>query len=220
MYVNRASVYLARGHDGDLDLAFADLDRAIEIDPNLATAWVNRGNALLQRGADGDFEQAMADFTKAIDLAPDNPLGDYNRALAHSEAEHWELANSDLRAAQERDPRDPVINNALCRQLGVQRRPEEALTFCKLALEREPDGPARDSRGLVHAVMGSADEAVADFRVFLDWVHASEKPTCVPHYRPSRESWISALESGGDPFDDTTLRELRLRPASPGRAPC
>ncbi len=220
VYVNRASVYLARGHDGDLDLAFADLDRATEIDPNLATAWVNRGNALLQRGEDGDFEQAMADFTRAIELAPDNPLGYYNRALAHSAAEHWELANSDLRAAQERDPRDPVINNALCRQLGVQRRPDEALPFCNLALEREPDGPARDSRGLVHAVMGSADEAVADFRVFLDWVDASEKPTCGPHYRPSRESWISALESGGDPFDDATLRELRLRPASPGSAPC
>ena len=81
---------MERGNDGDLDLAFADLERAIEIDPNLATAWVNRGNALLRKGEDGDFEQAMADFTKAIDLAPDNPLGYYNRALAHSKAENWE----------------------------------------------------------------------------------------------------------------------------------
>ena len=219
-YVNRASVYLERGHDGDLDLAFKDLERAIEIDPNLATAWVNLGNARLHRGEDGDAEQAIADFTKAIYLAPDNALGYYNRALAHSEAEQWELSNSDLRAAQERDPRDPVINNALCRQLGVQRRPQEALPFCNLALERNPDGPARDSRGLVRAVMGSPDEAVADFRVFLDWVDASEKPTCRSYYRPSRESWVGALESGGNPFDDATLRELRLRPASPGSAPC
>ncbi len=220
VYVNRASVYLARGHDGDLDLAFADLERAIEIDPNLATTWVNRGNALLQRGEDGDVEQAIADFTKAIDIAPDNPLGYHHRALAHSEAERWEPANSDLRATQERDPRNPEINNALCRQLGVQRRTEDALPFCNLALEREPDGPARDSRGLVYGVMGSTDEAIADFRVFLAWVDASEKPTCRPHYRPSRESWISALESGDNPFDDATLRELRLRPASPGSAPC
>ncbi|MDE2786197.1 MAG: tetratricopeptide repeat protein, partial [Chloroflexota bacterium] len=220
VFVNRAAVYLERGNDGDLDLAFEDLKRAIDMDPELATAWVNRGKARLQRGEDGDVEQALADFTRAIDLAPDNPLGYYNRALAHSEAENWEPANSDLKAAQELDPRDTVINDALCRQLGVQRRPEEALPFCDRALERAPDGPARDSSGLVHAVMGSADEAIADFRVFLDWVDASEKPTCRPHYRPSRESWISALESGGNPFDDETLRELRVRPAPPGGAPC
>ncbi len=212
--VNRASVYLARGQDGDLDLAFEDLDRAINIDPDLATAWVNRGNALLQRGEDGDIEQAIADFSKAIDLAPDNALGYYNRALVYSEAEKQELSNFDLWAAQERDPRNPVINNALCWQLGVQRRPEEALPFCNLALEREPDGRARDSRGLVYGVMGSADEAVADFRVFLNWVDASEKPTCRTPYGPSRESWISALESGDNPFDDATLRKLRLRPES------
>ena len=217
---NRAAVYLERGHAGDLDRAFEDLERAIDMDPSLATAWVNRGNARLQRAEDGDVEQALADFGKAIELAPDNALGYYNRALAHSEAENWGPAISDLRAAQERDPRNPEINSALCRQLGVQRRPDEALPFCNLALEREPDGPARDSRGLVYAVMGSADEAVADFRVFLDWVAASEKPTCRPHYRLNREAWISALESGANPFDDETLRELRLRPASPGGAPC
>ena len=220
VFVNRAAVYLERRLDGDLDLAFEDLELAIDIAPGFATAWVNRGNALSQRGNEGDLAQAVADFTKAIDLAPDNPLGYYNRALAHSEAERWELANSDLRAAQQRDPRDPAINNSLCRQLGVQRRPEEALPFCDLALEREPDGPARDSRGLVYGVMGSRDEAVADFRVFLDWVDASEKPTCRPYYRSTRESWISGLESGGNPFDDETLRELRLRPALPGNGPC
>ena len=218
--VNRAAVYLERGHDGDLDLAFESLERAINMDPDLATAWVNRGNARLQRGEDGYLEQAIADFTKAIDLAPDNALGYYHRALAHSEAERWELSNNDLLAAQERDPRDPTINNALCRQLGVQRRPDEALRYCNLALERDPDGPARDSRGLVYGVMGSAGDAVADFRVFLEWVDASEKPACRSHYRSSRESWISALESGGNPFDDGRLHELRLRPASPGNAPC
>ena len=150
----------------------------------------------------------------------DNGFGYYNRALVHSEAEAWELSNSDLRAAQERDPRNLVINNSLCWQLGIQRRPEEALPYCDLALERESDGPVRDSRGLVYGVMGSADEAVADFRVFLDWVEVSVKPTCRPYYRPSRESWITALESGSNPFGDETLRELRLRPAAPRSSPC
>ena len=220
IFVNRSAVYLERGHDGDLELAFEDLDRAMEIDPDLATAWVNRGNALLQRQSDGDVEQAVADFTKAIDLAPDAAAGYYNRGLVRSAAGEWELSNADLRAAQERDPRNPTINNTLCWQLGVQRQPEVALPYCNLALEREPDGPARDSRGLVYGVMGQASEAIADFSVFLDWVEASVKPTCIPYYRPSREYWIQTLQAGGNPFDDNTLRELRVRPATAASTPC
>ena len=220
VFVNRAAVYLERDDDGDLDRAFEDLDQAIDIDPGLATAWINRGNALLHRGNDGDVEQAEADFTKAIELSPDASAGYYNRALVRSEAEEWELSNADLLAAHERDPRNPAINNTLCRQLGVQRRPEAALPYCNLALEREPEGPARDSRGLVYAMTGKTDEAIADFSVLLEWADASAKPTCVPHYRPSRETWIRTLEMGGDPFDDDTLRQLRARPVPPGSAPC
>lgn len=218
--VNRSAVYLERGQEGDLDLAFDDLEHAMDIDPHLATAWINRGNAHLQRGNDGDNEQAVADYTKAIELAPDAAAGYYKRALVRSAAEEWELSNSDLRAAQERDPRNPVINNALCRQLGVQRQSEAALSYCNLALKREPDGPARDSRGLVYTVMGRHEEAIADFLAFLDWVEALDKQSCTLRYRPSRESWIQALQSGGNPLDDETLRELRVRPAAPAGPRC
>ncbi len=220
VFVNRSAVYLERGYDGDLELALDDLERAIGIDPNLATAWVNRGNALLQRGDDGDEEQAIADYTRAIELSPDSALGYYNRALVYSAAEDWALSNADLQAAQERDPRNPVINNTLCWQLGVQRQPEAALPYCDLALRNDPAGPARDSRGLVHSVAGRTDEAIEDFRVFLDWVEASIKPTCRAYYHSSRQGWITTLRSGGNPFDNDTLRELRVRPASPGGAPC
>ena len=102
----------------------------------------------------------------------------------------------------------------------MQRHPGAALPYCNLALQDDPDGPARDSRGLVNAVMGRSDEAVEDFRAFLAWVDASVKATCRPYYRPSREAWIATLQSGGSPFDAETLRELRVRPAAPGSAPC
>lgn len=220
VFVNRSAVYLERGQEGDLDLAFQDLERAIEIDPGLATAWVNRGNALLQRGDAGDEELAIADYTRAIELSPDSALGYYNRALVYSAAEDLALSNADLRAAQERDPQNPVINNTLCWQLGVQRQPGAALTYCNLALEDDPEGPARDSRGLVHAVAGRTEEAIEDFQVFLDWVESSRKPTCRTHYHSSRQAWIRTLQSGGNPFDNDTLLELRVRPASPGGDPC
>ena len=220
VYVNRAAAYLQRGDDDDLEQALDDLERAMDIDPELATAWINRGSAYLQRGGDGDTERAIEDFTTAIELSPDSAAGYYNRGLLYSELADWERSTADLRAAQERDPRNEAFNNTLCWQLGVQRRPEAALPYCNLALRDDPDGPARDSRGLVHAVMGRTDEAIADFRAFLVWVDRSVKETCRSYYRPSRESWIAALQSGANPFDGQTLHDLRVRPATPRAAPC
>ena len=220
VYVNRAAAYLRRGNDGDLDQAFEDLERAIDIDLELATAWVNRGNAHLQRGDEGDTERGIEDFTKAIGLSPDSAMGYYNRGLLYSELADWERSTADLLAAQERDPINEVFNNTLCWQLGVVRQPDVALPYCNMALEDDPDGPARDSRGLVHAVMGRTDESIEDFRAFLQWVDTSVKETCRPYYRPSRESWIATLQSGGNPFEGDTLHELRVRPASPGNTPC
>ena len=219
-YVNRAAVYLERGGDGDLELAFEDLERAMEINPALAVAWLNRGNAYLRRGEEGDTQLAIADYTQAIGLDPDAATAHYNRGLVYSELENWQQSTADLRAAQEREPRNPAFNNALCWQLAVQGQPELALPYCDLALLDDPDGPARDSRGLVNAVMGRSDEAIGDFAAFLAWVDASVKETCRPYYRPSREAWIAALRSGGNPFDAQTLRDLRVRPAAPGGALC
>ena len=219
-YVNRAAVYLERGEPGDLDLAFEDLEKAIELQPELATAWVNRGNAYLQRGQAGDTELAIADFTGAIELAPDSAAGYYNRGLVYSALENWQASTADLQAAQEREPRNPAFNNTLCWQLGVQRQPELALPYCNLALEYDPDGPYHDSRGLANAVMGREDEAIEDFRAFLAWVDTSVKETCRPYYRPSRELWIATLQSGGNPFDDEALRELRVRPSASRESPC
>ena len=144
----------------------------------------------------------MPTSPRAIELAPDSAAGYYNRGLVYSSLENWQASTADLRAAQEREPRNPTFNNTLCWQLGVQRQPELALPYCNLALEYDPDGPYHDSRGLANAVMGREDEAIEDFRAFLDWVDTSVKETCRPYYRPSRESWIAALQSGGNPFDD------------------
>ncbi len=220
-YVNRAAVYLERGESGDLELAFDDLEKAIELQPELPTAWINRGNAYLQRGEEGDWDLAEADFTKAIELDPDSATGYYNRGQMYSGMGGVDTSVFDFRRAQQREPRNPVYNNTLCWQMGIQRQPEQALPHCELALEYDPDGPYRDSRGLVNAVMGREDEAIADFRAFLAWVDSSVKEACRPHYRPSREAWIATLQSGGNPFDRATLQELRLRPAPPGAAtPC
>ncbi len=50
------------------DLAIADFDRAIEVQPDYAEAYSNRGEAYEDKG---DYERAIADYGRAIELQPD-----------------------------------------------------------------------------------------------------------------------------------------------------
>ena len=218
--VNRAAVFTRMNAPGDLNLAFQDLERAIEIQPDLAAAYANRGNVYLQRGLDGDLERALDEFSRAIEFDPESPMAFFNRGLVHSAIGDLDRSVADLRRAQDLDPLDFTVNNTLCWQLGVQRQPNEALPFCELAMQEDPDGRARDSRGLVYAVMGRYADAAADFRAFLAWATASPGEDCETYYSPSRLDWIEKLETGEDPFDVETLKDLRVRPASLGSDPC
>ncbi len=224
-YVNRAAAYLQRSNDGDLERAFDDIEKAMSIDPQETAAYVNLGNAYLQQGASGDLKRAADEFSRAIELAPAAATAYYNRGLVFSAlwatGEDWARSTDDFRRAQELLPRDFTFNNTLCWQLGLQRLGEQALPFCETALWEQPEGLARDSRGLVFAVMGRASEAVADFEAFLDWVGVSQKESCGRHYQPSRSAWVEELKAGGNPFDAETLQGLRVRPAAPSTAlPC
>ena len=218
-FVNRASAYLERGDEGDLRRAFDDIDSALSVDPELAIAYVNRGNAYIQRDEPGDLERAGEEYAKAIELAPKSATAYYNRGLVLSALVgrngDWTDSTNDLIRAQELDPRNFAFNNTLCWQLGVQRKPREALPYCNVALEERPEGLALDSLGLVYAVMGEHEEAVASFESFLDWVGTSRKDSCSSYYRPSRIGWVNELKAGVDPFSGELLRELRMRPARP-----
>ena len=224
-YVNRANAYLQRGDGGDIERAFDDIETALSLDSGLAAAYVNRGNAYLQRGDPGDLDRAAEEFTRAIELAPDSATAYYNRGLVSSALlttpEDWALSTNDLKRAQKLEPGDFAFNNTLCWQLAVQNRAEQALPFCEAALWERPEGIALDTRGLAFAVMGRSSDAVADFESFLAWVDASQKGTCRSHYGPSRRAWVEALKAGGNPFDTTTLQDLRVRPVAPSVAdPC
>ncbi len=218
--VNRAAVYVRLNTPGDIERAFNDLWWAIDIQPDLATAYANLGNAYLQRGLDGDLERALEEYTRAIELDPGSPMAYFNRGLVYSDIGDLDSSIADLRRAQELNPRDFSFNNTLCWQLGVYGQPEAALPYCELALQRDPDSVALDSRGLVYAVMGRYSEAVEDFRAFLAWTSESTKEGCEDYYSASRLAWIEMLEAGQSPFDDEILHDLRVRPARAGGDSC
>ena len=219
-YVNRAGAYVARRTEGDIDRALKDIETALEINPELASAYLNRGNAYLARGSAGDNKLALDEFTRAIQLAPDSPLAHFNRGLVYSELGDISSSLRDLLQAQELSTNDVTYNRTLCWQLGVSGDPEGAWPFCDLAVAYDPDGLARDARGLVNARRGRTKHAIADFEEFLEWVDESPKDSCDSHYRASRTAWIESLSAGDNPFGPSTLFDIRARPVLPGAAPC
>ena len=219
-YVNRAGTYVARHATGDLDLAFDDLEKALEIEPELASAHLNRGIAYLARGSEDDSQLAIEEFSRAIQFSPNSAEAYFNRGLVYSEFGDLSRSLVDLRSAQELNPNEPAYSRSLCWQLAVAGSPEEALPYCDLAVVHDPQGLSRNSRGLVNALLGRSEQAIADFEAFLAWVDASTKDSCGNHYRSSRMSWIEALKAGEDLFDYSTLHEMRVTPAVPGGEPC
>ena len=75
--------------------AIADLDHAIELDPNFAGAYSERAVAL---SAVGDYERAVADFSRAVELEPSNLLMHLRRGALYLELRDPDRAAADAEA--------------------------------------------------------------------------------------------------------------------------
>ena len=82
----------------DYVLIFEDLNRAIELEENLAYLYYNRGCV---RARMGQKNEAVADFNEAIRLSPSLGEAYYNRALLTIDSEMRNQAFSDLGKAGE-----------------------------------------------------------------------------------------------------------------------
>ncbi|MFT7587359.1 MAG: tetratricopeptide (TPR) repeat protein, partial [Cellvibrionaceae bacterium] len=72
---------LAYDYLKDYERAIADYDRAIELNPEDATAYNNRGNSYSNQG---DEERAIADYDRAIELNPEEATAYNNRGHSYS----------------------------------------------------------------------------------------------------------------------------------------
>jgi len=216
-YSNRGLAYLGRDQAGDAALAAGDLTRVIEADPKNAAAHNNRGTAYLSLAKAGTtptdpqpgeaLDRAIADFDRATTLAPGAPEAYFNRALAYirrGETARW---LQDLDRVLVLDPDHLGAHNALCWAYALDAQPEQALPFCESAVALDPNGPARDSRGIVYAQMGRYGEAIVDFEAYLVSLREQGEAR-YQQYGPRREAWLIALRAGRNPFDSTTLEQL------------
>lgn len=172
---NRRGEFLA--DEKQLEEAFADFDRAIELDPTRWQAWHNRGvNYAFNR----DYDNAMADFRKTIELHP-------AYANAHFNLGELLYTRGDLEAAIEAydeairlNPRDATALNSrghayfvlATREENVSRRQRDyaaAQRDYTEAIRIKPDyAAAYTNRGDVYYDLGSFARAGEDYRRAVD----------------------------------------------------
>ena len=93
-YYNRANQH-SLNHEFEAQLE--DLNRAIELDPNMAEAFMERGNLYAsnlpkERGGD---EKAVADYTRCLDIKPNDSSARWNRATYYASLRKYEEAVTD-----------------------------------------------------------------------------------------------------------------------------
>ena len=112
---------------GKPDLAIEDFEKAIEIDPDVASAYVNLGQAY---NILGDYAKALEAFNKAISLDPSDCRAHNNRGIAYAKLGNRKEAIEDFNSAIAINPEDgrAYFNRSLLfGELGDNRREMEDL---------------------------------------------------------------------------------------------
>ena len=105
-----AATYHSRGFThfskSQYDLALADFNKALELDPGSLVAYHNRGVVYFDLG---QLPLAIADFTKAIELGFTGKGSYHLRGVAFGKEGQYDLALEDLNKALKIDPHDASI---------------------------------------------------------------------------------------------------------------
>ena len=133
-HYNLGNYYLNRG---EVKKALTAYDTALKIEPRAAVAMVNAAMAYAKIGAQ---DQAEKSLVKAIKIAPDNAAAHFNLGLLKAEQNRGKLAERELREAFRLDPKMAPAAYNLC-ILTAKDRPAEALSWCKKAVELNPQEP-------------------------------------------------------------------------------
>jgi tetratricopeptide (TPR) repeat protein len=115
--------------------ARSDLERAIQISPNVYQAHFLLGNVLL---AQNDRDAAAAEYRTAIRLAPGQPRSYYQLALLSRQAQDESVEQQYLAQALAADPRYEPAYTELGRLLVDQHKYADAIEQLKLAISFNP----------------------------------------------------------------------------------
>jgi tetratricopeptide (TPR) repeat protein len=155
----------------DYDAAMSNINRAIELEPNVGISYAARGGIYVNLNL---FSEALEDLERAIELDPDNPLAYLNRGAAYNYFQRYDEAMADIARAFELVPYLPpsfsvvayVNRGGILLGLG---RYDEALEDLNRALEIDPSvAKGYAIRGALHTGIQQHDQALSDYNHALE----------------------------------------------------
>ena len=175
VYSDRALAHEALGNHEE---ALADINRAIEMEPDNAHFYIRR--AQFWQNALPDFDAALADLNRAVEIAPDNAEAYSERgAFYQYHTDDLEAALADRSRALELDPEGPWRYHDRAAVLRQLRRDDEALADLDACLELDPDYYwCHWERAWLLADQERAADAVADLERYLELADEDECPDC------------------------------------------
>jgi eukaryotic-like serine/threonine-protein kinase len=143
----------------DLDFAGAikEFQRAIDLDPNYATAhhWYANGPLL----ALGRFDEAIAEGARAVELDPLSPIINVNQANNFIIAGRWDEAIQQIRKALELDPEFGYAHSNLALALELKGDLPGAIAECRRAHQLNGDPLSLAYLGNLYGKTGNVTEA-------------------------------------------------------------
>jgi tetratricopeptide (TPR) repeat protein len=141
--------------------ALADANKALEIDPGLASAYHTRGNVFLF--ADNQPRKALAEYDEAIKRSPRHLMAHVNRGRAYLALGQVARAEEDFTQAVRIDPKCASAYQGRARAAMRKGDNEGALADLARALEANPRmGTAYQDRATVYTRLKKDDEALRD----------------------------------------------------------
>jgi WD40 repeat protein/tetratricopeptide (TPR) repeat protein len=220
---------------GDLEATIKYFREAMDLNPNVfrsndleaeAKRLVARTNFELGTKAarEGKLEEAIRYFTDAknndpnlfkdrtpeLEAKQNIALGRINRGVTMARAGQTIDALQQFREAQEIDANIRISAeswNSLCWDASLNGDAAAVVDdACKNAVELDPNnGAIRDSRGVARAIVGRLDEALEDFRYFV------QQSSIPAKYRTRRQRWIEQILQGTNPLvNPDEIEELKL----------
>lgn len=157
---------------GRLREAIAEFDRAVSLDPQLASSYNNRGQSYEKLG---QLQPALQDYDQLIRLMPDYADAYYTRGHAREKLGQFQLAIDDYDQAIHLDPQYGLAYHNRGTTYGSLGQLPLAIRDFDQAIRLDPTAPlAHYNRGLTFLKMGQLPGAVQDLdeAIRLDPQHA------------------------------------------------
>ncbi|MDQ3667465.1 MAG: protein kinase [Acidobacteriota bacterium] len=212
-------------YDWNLPESNREFERAIELNPNYATAhhWYARENLIIM----GQFDRALAEMRRAQELDPLSLIINANLGKAYFNARRYDEAIQQLRKTVELDQSFFVAHHYLGSAYAMKGNSSEALAEYQKARQLNPDDPhvvALLAR--LYAISGEKDEAlrtlaqlqsmareryVADYSIALVYAALGEKDQAFELLEKSyRDHTVDMLTLYYDPLIDNLRSDPRF----------